>query len=451
LSPRLATNPTRTTLRSIDTLHPEPIISAVRNGVLLCLLCAGLVRAQYLETTIPLSFDLSDIIWNPANNHVYACNYNKDSVTVIDGASNEVTSTMRVASYPTTLCLNPTAGKVYCISGESDTLSVIDATCDSVRKRIRVRGVPIRMACNTLMNKLYVVCTDDNMVRVYDGAGDTLVAEVTFGTTSTPYDLLWHPITNRIFCTTDSDTVFVIDCNTDMVTAKVMVGEQPHAICRNPTNNLVYVGTGQSIDVLSPTGESLVATIPVSRRFTTDLCAVPRCNKVYAARLEWLYIIDGGSNVVSESIAGLAFLLICDEDRSRVYVASDSVRVFDAERDNLLLTFPVAGEVAAAWNRLEGRTYVVNRRHDSVHVFRDTTTGVAESAVDVTYRPRSEATVCRGVLRLVGSESATLLDPTGRLAAILRPGGNDIHKLKSGVYFARSDRDALTRRVIIQN
>lgn len=429
------------------------------NLVWLAALCVAATiqtaTAQYLETTIPLSYDLSDIIWNPTNNHVYVCNYNKDSVTVIDGASNEVTSTMRVASYPTTLCLNPTAGKVYCISGESDTLSVIDATCDSVRKRIRVRGYPVRMACNTLMNKLYVVCSDDNMVRVYDGAGDTLVAEVGFGTTNDVTDVLWHTTSNRVFCLTtcgsDIDTVFIIDCNTDMVTAKVMVGEQPHAICRNPTNNLVYVGTGQSIDVLSPTGESLVATIPVSRRFTTDLCAVPRCNKVYAARLEWLYIIDGGSNVVSESIGVLAFLLICDEDRSRVYAASDSVRVFDAERDSLLLTFPVAGEAPAAWNRFEGRTYVVNRRHDSVHVFRDTTTGVAESSADVTYRPRSEATVCRGVLRLAGSESATLLDPTGRLAAILRPGGNDIHRLRSGVYFVRSDRNALTRRVLIQN
>ena len=419
----------------------------------LCLAVAiGLAGAQYLETTIPLSYDLSDMIWNQANDRVYVSNYNRDTVTVIDGATNQVTSALRVASYPIELCLNPTEGKVYCISGESDTLSVIDAVGDTLLRSLRVRGFPIRMVWNALMNKLYVICTDDNMVRVYDGTADTLVAELKFGAGSTPYYLLWHPVTNRVFCVTDSDTVFVIDCNTDLVAARTPAGAGG-AICRNAVNNLVYVSSHDAVHILSPTGDSVVAVVSLPPYTTTNMCAVPFPNKVYVARGGWLHVIDGSSHVVSDSIAVRTGSIVCDTDRGKVYGAFEPVCVFDARGDTLLLTIPAAGDNwgPIVWNQFDGRIYVLNKTHDAVLVIRDTTTAVAEPAAEVCQPSKLDATICRGRLRLGGYGPVWLLDLTGRRVAGLKPGNNDVHGLKGGVYFIKSGSGTVARKVVIQN
>jgi hypothetical protein len=95
--------------------------------------------------------------------------------------------------------------------------------------------------------------------------------------------------------------------------------------------------------------------------------------------------------------------------------------------------------------------YMTNPWYDTVLVIRDTTTGVAEPK----YKPSPERsqfpTVCQGVLQLYGDATAVLLDVTGRQAVVLKPGSNDVRGLKSGVYFVRSDKSALTRKVVIQN
>ena len=49
----------------------------------------------------------------------------------------------------------------------------------------------------------------------------------------------------------------------------------------------------------------------------------------------------------------------------------------------------------------------------------------------------STPTLVRDMLRLPGSERAELVDVTGRLAARLEPGGNDIRNVAPGVYFVR--------------
>ena len=276
--------------------------------MVLCIaLATGLASAQYLETTLQLSYGLSDMLWNPSNDHVYVSNWDKGTVTVIDGATNQITAVIDVASDAGFLCLNPTAGRIYCTSGESDTLNVIDALGDTLIGSKRVRGYPCMMACSPLVNKLYVGCPDDCMVRVYDGTGTTLVAEITCGEWNTPRLLLWHPVSNRVFCVTgcDSqiDTVLVIDCSTDSVTTRIPVGSMPSSICVNPVNDLVYVCSRYHVHALSPTGDSIIAVIPQPYDNSTHICAVPFANKMYVTRGNWVHVIDCDDHVVSESIA----------------------------------------------------------------------------------------------------------------------------------------------------
>ena len=443
------------TTSRLDIPARESIMSAMRTGILLCLLGAGMVWGQYLETTIPLSYQLAQALWNPANNRVYVSNCENGSITVIDGATNQIVATIGAAGGAYGLCLNSAGNRLYCVA--DDTVSIIDTGGDTLLRSFRVR-YPSAMVCDRDGNKLYVTCPEDGLVRIYDAASGTLMREIAFGR-NTPYTLLPYPGTSSLFCATEaggtSDTVFVMDSETDSVVGKTAVGSGPRQMCWNPPNGLVYVDCTESIYALSPAGDSVVAVIPLAHNpGAACLCAVPSLNKLYAARGFWVYAIDCDSQVVTRSFQiPYVSLIACDTGRDKVYCTCRPVQVYDARGDSVLLTIPVdaQGYGFIAWNRTDSRMYMTNRWYDTVLVIRDTTTGVAELGYKPDPKRSRFPTVCRGVLQLCGDATAVLLDLTGRQAVVLKPGSNDVRGLKSGVYFVRSEQGALTRKVIIRN
>jgi YVTN family beta-propeller protein len=404
------------------------------------------------------------------------------TVSVIDGVTNQVTAAIEVTADPTWLCLNPTTSRIYCVSSERNYLNVIDAVGDTLTRKIRVRGCPQYMTCSSLMNKLYVNCTDDQTVRVYDGVADTLLTEVSFGEGNVPSWLLWHPGTNRVFCVTSSaaqsDTVFVMDCQTDMIVAKMPVGNEPNAICRDPVSGLVYVSSKYAVHVLSPSGDSVVAVVPLPVGDRTYMCAVPFPNKMYAAREYWLYVIDGSSLTVTDSIAVSVGVLVCDTDKGKVYAAARPVQVFDARGDSVLLTIPVTNGLieAIAWNPTNSRVYMTCSRYSTVYVIRDTSTAVAEPKASPTRAPAlslsCEPNPCRGATTIRFAPLASrfsplslrIFDAQGRavrsfssllpsLSSLVWDGCDDMgHMLPSGAYFIRCDfaGQPATARVVLQ-
>jgi len=427
----------------------------LRSGLLAACLAAGVARAQYWETTIPVGHLPAAVLWNPTSNRVYVANTESYDVTIIDGATNAVIGTLPVPnnSYLACLCWNSVENKVYCTSTDPDWLNVIDGAGDTLLHRVRMRGSPTYMAYNAQMSKLYVNCRDDRMVRVYDGTADTLVAEVWLGESNIPYTMLWHPVSNRVFCTTsgNADSVMVIDCEIDVVAERVYVGGFPYAMCWNPTNNMVYIACNSGIAVLPAAGDSVMLTLPAD---AADMCFAPYPNKIYAVTTGRTYVIDCDSQTVIESLPYPAYVTVCDTVHGKVYgAARPSVPVFDARTDSLLLTIPLsAGEPRSiAWNSTNGRVYIADDGGDVVYVIRDTSVAVAEPVAGITLPGRRVTTMCRGRLRLDGSCPASLLDLTGRQVALLKPGDNDLRSLRAGVYFVRHEDGAYANKVILQD
>jgi YVTN family beta-propeller protein len=61
------------------------------SAVVLTGLLASAAQAQWLETTIPVGSKPQDVCYNSQNNKVYSANNGSATVTVIDGASNQLT------------------------------------------------------------------------------------------------------------------------------------------------------------------------------------------------------------------------------------------------------------------------------------------------------------------------------------------------------------------------
>jgi YVTN family beta-propeller protein len=65
------------------------------------------------------------LCYNPQNNKVCCANNSSDDVTVIDGASNLVITTVPAGGWPCALCYNPQNNKVYCANHKGSSISVL--------------------------------------------------------------------------------------------------------------------------------------------------------------------------------------------------------------------------------------------------------------------------------------------------------------------------------------
>lgn len=421
-------------------------------------------HGQYVETIINVGPEPYALLWNPVSDKVYCTTvgYSQWTVAIISGSTNEVLTTLEVAEEPKVLAWNPAANKVYVGCWDSKYVYVVDGVGDTVIRRVHVSVHPDMMEYSVTSNKLYVAERDENHIAVLDGTTDEVIANVRVEYVAS---LLWHPFSNRLLCRFWlQDSVCAIDCTTDEVVSRVgLPGETGYAWvpwCLNMTTGLAYLPTGPNhpglVYVFNPAGDSVVATIPVP---CWELCAVPFPNKLYAAWFDGnddsLFVIDGGSHLVTGRLGVGGFKLACDTAIGKVYCTDyglDSVYVLDARADTVVKSFYVdqgTWSGGLAWNQTDHRLYVPRMSDSSVCVIRDAV-GVAEPGAARTIGDaRLRATMVKDVLQVYGDEPAVLMDVCGRTAAELRPGPNDARRLPPGVYVIRAKRGGILSKVTV--
>ena len=94
---------------------------------------------------------------NSATNKIYVANFQSSNVTVIDGATNALsTVTDPKAINPTGLTVNQTTNTIYVTNSGSNNVTVIDGRTDSVVSTVPVGTFPIAAAVEPQTNFIYV-------------------------------------------------------------------------------------------------------------------------------------------------------------------------------------------------------------------------------------------------------------------------------------------------------
>ena len=191
-------------------------------------------------TTVFVGDWASAIAVNPATNKIYVANYFDSSVTVIDGLTNG-TVTFAVGGLPVAIAVNPVTNKIY--TANQDTVTVIDgATNDTTSLTV---SSPAGLAINTLTNKIYASSQTANAVAIIDGATNNITS-VSVGNHPGPIAL--NAITNKIFVGNLADsTVTVIDggsggTTTIPIVSGIAAGYD--AIVTNSVSNQIFVASG---------------------------------------------------------------------------------------------------------------------------------------------------------------------------------------------------------------
>ena len=111
------------------TRHPGALSMC---AALMVILLGGPMRgySQTVVATVPAGLSPYAVAVNPATNKIYVPNLGSDSVTVIDGATNN-TATVQVGVRPVAAAVNPVTNKIYVVNYFSATVSVIDGATNN--------------------------------------------------------------------------------------------------------------------------------------------------------------------------------------------------------------------------------------------------------------------------------------------------------------------------------
>lgn len=366
---------------------------------------------------------------DPVNGNVYvACAWSA-SVSVVSTANNTLVANLSVGAYPEYLAVDSANGEVFVGVTGTNNLSVISPTNETVFANISLGTGPGPELFDAATGDVYVSL--GSSVKVVNGTTNTIVS--TFGTGSGPKQPVLDPATGDLYIpcySSDNFTVYSptsgkvvqnialftrpISTAFDPANKDLYVTEQPPAILpirfqvvstakqvviANITGGeylfSVYVGGPSGtvfvsdfgygdIEVVSPTTNSVVATLPISTS-PVQVTADPAGDQLFVGdeSTSSVWAISGATGRILRSwqLGTGPSELVYDPVSEDVYVAaygSHSVTVVNGRTDATVATLQTGGGPEAfAVDPVNGCVYVANVNSGNLTVINATTNRVA--------------------------------------------------------------------------
>jgi phospholipase C len=257
------------------------------------------------------------IVATPDGSKLYVTNSGTNTVSVIDAATNAVSSDITVGLYPHGIAIAPNGASVYVANtgpdtgadgspgpGGSNTVSVIDVATGAVMKTIDVGEAPKVVVVSADSSTVYVSCR--NGVYVIDAANASVSAWDWLGES---HGLAVSPDGSTLFATLpNANTLVVIDTAHASTLESINVGALPWNIALSVDGAYAYVtnADADTVSVVDTATRSVTATLGVGHvptGISTDAGFVWVANNTSGN----LSVIDIATQTVTETILlGLA-------------------------------------------------------------------------------------------------------------------------------------------------
>jgi YVTN family beta-propeller protein len=260
------------------------------------------------------------VAYNPINDHIYVTNLGENSVSVIDGGNSSITETLQVGTYPSSVNLDVSNQRIYVSNYFSNYVSVIDAE-HKISANVSVGKNPIDLAINPSHHGVYVANAGSNTVSIINGATNKVISNVTVG--EYPTAVAYNPTNNKVYVANrNSGNISVIDGDTNTLTNTIKVDPFPLDVAVNPNTNTIYVahtqnGTSTSNDQASSNTISVIdgATNEVKKIEQTSpperMVVNLKNNNVYVTNPKsgYVSVVDGKTNQVLSEEPSLPWLV----------------------------------------------------------------------------------------------------------------------------------------------
>ena len=146
-------------------------------------------------------------VFDPANSEVYVFNQGSGSVSVIDGATNTVLTTIHGLPSPVAGAYDSANGKIYVANYDSGGVSIIDTTTNQLVNTVPGNGGFGGVLFDPDNNMIYVADTGHqgngpggNKLLVISGTNDTIIGSVVIPGPS-PVGMAYNPNNHNIYVT----------------------------------------------------------------------------------------------------------------------------------------------------------------------------------------------------------------------------------------------------------
>jgi YVTN family beta-propeller protein len=199
--------------------------------------------------------NIVNIAVNAETNKVYVLIITDEVlVSVVDGATNKIESTFKVADLhgdydvigsARAIAVNPVTNMVY-VANDYDALIVIDGSDNRVVDRIDIWGIPDSIAVNKKTNTIYVSDYASQSLFVMDGATNEVIH--TIMSLFSPQQVEVDEERNTVYVTThgNEEGLVIVDGTSVQIRNRINVGQFPQGVALNPRNSLLYVSNAGS-------------------------------------------------------------------------------------------------------------------------------------------------------------------------------------------------------------
>jgi YVTN family beta-propeller protein len=311
-----------------------------------------------VNSTIKVGKEPARIEVNPDENMIYVTNYGSNSVSVINGTTNKVNSTIKVGKEPVDIEVNPDENMIYVTNYGSNSVSVINGSSNMVVGILNVDEKPSNVEINFKVKRLYVSNSEGSInIKVID-LNDKLSTKILshIPTGIHPNEIVSGYANNNkttmLYVTnTDSNSVSVIDGTTNLLKKSVPVGQKPNDIIFNKKTRELYVSNSLSntLSVMDTNTETVKYTINSTGKNPQGLGIDYNKNLIYVANTDSnsVSVINGTTRevinkniIVENKPVGIAV----DLKHDLIYVTnsgSNSVSVIDATTREVIGHIPI--------------------------------------------------------------------------------------------------------------
>ena len=261
-----------------------------------------------VEKQIPIGDNPVSVAVNPTTNKIYVSHKSTSSpsLSVIDENNNyqPLQTNITLGKDPLDIAINPITNKVYVANNGDNTVSVIDGNTDQVKnKSISVGKNPIKITVDPNTNKVYVANNGDNTVSVMDGNTDQVKKTITDDIDDKPNGIAVNTNTSQVYVGygnnfhysvingTNDDDVLV---NNNNESVKIPLSYPcPSDIAMNQEKNIAYVSFDckDSISMINGTNYESKPTKAVT-------LGTNNSNIAFNAGTNQIYVVDRDSDMV---------------------------------------------------------------------------------------------------------------------------------------------------------
>ena len=283
-----------------------------------------------IESTIQVDNFPYDLEVNSYNNRIYVTNRGSNTVSVIDGSTNQRLSNINVGESPVGISIDPSENIIYVTNlGKNSSLSIIDGISNKVTGTVELNGIFYGIAVNPLTKTIYLSNIKNHTISVLDGTTKNVINHIPVEYIPTGININYK--TDLIYVTNyGSNSLSVINGKTNKVNSTIEVGQNPVDTIINPLTNKLYV---------SNNGDNTVSVIDaVTNKKIKDLSVKPNSDKN-----------NGNNDPILDIPINLTFPLLANKlalnpITNQIYITntvSNGVIIVDGKTDNVVVQLSV--------------------------------------------------------------------------------------------------------------